>query len=88
MKKALEYLALTPAIVQLVFTLVGLFETEGNGEAKKQAVLDTVEQTYAELTATFNLTVDKAFVLKIASLTIDIAVSFHNLVGTFKKQAA
>ncbi|GAK42085.1 RecB family nuclease [Paenibacillus sp. TCA20] len=87
-RKALEYLAITPAVVQLVFTLVALFETEGNGAEKKQAVLDTVRVVYAEVNGVFALKVSESFVLRVAGSTVDIVVSFHNLVGTFKKKEA
>ncbi len=83
--RALQYLALTPAVVQLVFVLVQLFETEGNGEAKKKAVLDTIEMVYTQTIAVVSLTVGKEYVLRVAEAAITIAVNFYNLVGLFKK---
>lgn len=83
--KALQYLAITPAAVQLVFALVKLFETEGNGEIKKQTVLDTVSMVYDEINLVIPLKVSKEFILKVSESTIGIAVNFFNIVGVFKK---
>jgi hypothetical protein len=82
--KVVSYLALTPAIVQLVIVLVQLFETDGNGEAKKKAVLDTVQMIYSALCDIVPVKVSPDFVYRVASITIDIAVGFFNLVGIFK----
>jgi hypothetical protein len=81
---ALQYLALTPAVVQLVIVLVQLFETEGNGEAKKKAVLDMVKAIYMQLSASLSIKVSLDFILRVAESTIEIAVNFFNLIGLFK----
>lgn len=83
--KVLQYLALTPAVIQLVVVLVNVFETEGNGEAKKKAVLDMVEMVYNQLASMISMKVPITFVRSVADKTIDIAVNFFNLIGEFQK---
>lgn len=85
LSKALQYLAVIPSVIQLVFALVHLFEVEGNGAAKKDAVLETVKVAYQQVAAAVNLKVSEDFVLKVAEGTITVAVNFYNLVGVFKK---
>ncbi len=85
-KKALEYLGVTPVVVKLVFTLVNLFEVEGNGQEKKAAVLESVALCYDETIKLYpTLSVSKEFVLSVADGTVEIAVRFYNIVGAFKK---
>jgi hypothetical protein len=81
---ALAYLAVVPAVVQLVIVLIHLFESEGNGGEKKKAVLDTVQMIYSALCDVITVKVAPEFIYRVASITIDIAVQFYNLIGVFK----
>ncbi|SFJ65653.1 hypothetical protein SAMN02799624_05409 [Paenibacillus sp. UNC496MF] len=88
LKSILQYLTVTPGILILVLELVKAFEVDGNGDAKKQAVLDSVAGAYDELAKVMTMEVSKEYVMAIAERCIDIAVKFYNLVGIFKSAEA
>lgn len=84
LKKLLDHIMVVPAIINLVKSLVKIFETEGNGPTKKEAVLESVKLAYLEIQKRANLKVSLNFVLNVADPAIDIIVSFYNLIGVFK----
>jgi len=82
MTKILQLIGILGGLIPLVLTLIKQFETPGFGAEKKQVILDTVASFYDSLEITF---VTKEKLLGIVSGFIDIAVTFFNLVGWFKK---
>ncbi|QHW35860.1 hypothetical protein GZH47_33765 (plasmid) [Paenibacillus rhizovicinus] len=85
-KAAVQYLTITPAILIMVAELVKTFEVEGNGEQKKEAVLEAVDMTYDELGKVVELKISKDFVHSVAERSIGVVVNFYNLVGIFTKK--
>ena len=88
LKTASQYLTIVPAVILMVAELVKVFEVEGNGDKKKEAVLDAVDMAYDELAKITEIKVSKEFVQAVAERSIAIIVNFYNLVGVFKKQAS
>jgi hypothetical protein len=72
----------------MVAEMVKLFEVEGNGDKKKEAVLDAVDMAYDEVSKIMELKIPKEFVQAVAERSINIIVNFYNLVGIFKKQSS
>lgn len=81
-----QFVFIVPVVIQLVITLVKLFEKPGNGKEKKEAVLKMVKMIYDSMARFFNLTISYEVIETISNQTIEIVVSFFNLVGIFKKQ--
>jgi|SRR5579875_1546088 len=82
--KIIQYIILAPSVIQLVNTLVQTFESAGNGEEKKKAVLDSVKMVYDTTNSFFPIKVPYAFVESLAGASVDIIVDFYNLIGHFK----
>jgi len=83
-----QYLLFVPAIIIMVAELIKAFEVAGNGEAKRNAVLDAVDMAYDELAKVAEIKVSKEFVQAVAEKSITIIVNFYNLIGLFKKEGS
>lgn len=77
-----KYLTAAIALLTAVKKLVEEFEVPGHGPEKKQAVLDAVAALY-DLGKEW-IPIEKEKVLSLASMFIEIIVSFYNIVGIFK----
>ena len=84
--KILGLLKLFAGIVPIVLTLIKEFEVPGFGEEKKEAVLEAVGLFYDKIVGTVSVGISKEKVLGIVGDFIDIAVSFFNIVGWFKRK--
>lgn len=73
-------------MVPVVLTLIKEFEIAGHGKEKKEAVLKAVGLFYDKIIGTIPIGMSKEKVLGIVEDFIDIAVSFFNIVGWFKKK--
>ena len=85
--KMLGLLKFFAGLVPIVLALIKEFEVPGFGKEKKEAVLKAVGLFYDKIVGTvpiFGFSKEK--VLGIAGDFIDIAVSFFNIIGWFKKE--
>ncbi|WP_408956248.1 hypothetical protein [Natroniella sp. ANB-PHB2] len=89
-KSFVGYISVLIPILRSITNLVKVFE-EGdpddenkNGEAKKEAVLDSIEVIYEEGSDLIGVDVGKDRVMRVAEKFIDIIVNFYNLVGEFR----
>lgn len=71
-------------IVKAIAALVELVEVPGQGEQKKQAVLDLLGVIYDEVSKITALPITKERLLAIASNLIDIIVKIYNTLGLFQ----
>lgn len=81
-----EIFADVPSLVKGIESLIITFETKGNGENKKKAVLDTLGVAYdvANMTTGGSLPFNKNEVLTFADSAINSIVAFKNSIGAFE----
>jgi hypothetical protein len=70
-------------IVSLLFLIIKDFEVPGNGEAKKEIVLNLVGAIYDAVNGMIAIPWDKAKMLDFVGRSIDAIVAFLNVVGFF-----
>lgn len=82
--KFITVLAVLPPLASAVIVLVEKFETEGNGEAKKQAVIDTVSVAFdAFEVAVKDTPLTREEVASLTGKIVDVVVTFYNYIGRF-----
>ena len=84
--KILGSLKFFAGLVPVILALIKEFEVPGFGKEKKEAVLKAVGLFYDKIIGTVSIGISKEKVLGITGDFIDIAVSFFNIVGWFKRK--
>ncbi|MCS7242543.1 hypothetical protein [Candidatus Caldatribacterium sp.] len=85
LEKVIAVVGLIVAAVRAISELVKIFEVPGNGQTKKEGVLQVLGVIYDELAKITELPITKERFLAIASALIDIIVSIFNALGIFRK---
>jgi len=85
MKNALAIASLVVALIQTIADLVKTFETEGNGPAKKNIVLQMLEATFNFLREKLSVDVEWGQIRGVLDRAIDAVVAFYNAIGVFRK---
>lgn len=85
LERILLFIGFLVAIVRAISELVKVFEVPGNGQAKKDAVLNVLGVIYDETTKVFELPVSRERFLATAGAIIDIVVAVYNALGIFRK---
>lgn len=86
--KILLVIGIVIGVVRAISELVKIFEVPGNGQTKKEAVLNVLGVIYDELAKMFVLPITKERLLAIASALIDIVVAVYNALGIFQRSSA
>lgn len=84
MDKVLFIIGIVVAVVKAIAELVKIFEVPGNGQTKKDAVLQVLGVIYDEAGKIAELPIAKERLLAIAGALIDIVVAVYNALGIFR----
>lgn len=86
MVNIIKWLTAVVALIRAIIELVQAFEVPGNGEAKRNAVLEVVGVVWDNIQDYLGEKIawSKDKVLAFASQVIDIVVKFYNLIGFFQ----
>jgi len=82
--KVLFIIGIVVAVVKAIAELVKIFEVPGNGQTKKDAVLQVLGVIYDEAGKIAELPIAKERLLAIAGALIDIVVAVYNALGIFR----
>ena len=88
MNRVLLIIGIIVAVAKAIAELVEIVEIPGNGEAKKEAMLDLLGAIYDETNKLVALPVSRERLLAIAGSLIDVIVAIYNALGIFRSKVA